>query len=106
MSNQINQTICQIREIAYQPEVLACKHCGQDAPAISKARRTAIDLDLDNPVILAIKVSVHYCGNCGHYFRAQPPFIKPDAIYTNRVVARAVTSVYEDGMAIVDQGLC
>jgi hypothetical protein len=60
----------------------------------------AIDLHLDHPVLLAITVSVHYCSECHHYFRVQPPFLRPDAIYTNRVVRTAVQSVYQDGMAI------
>ncbi len=60
----------------------------------------AIDLNLDHPVLLAITVSVHYCPGCHHYFRVQPPFLRPDAIYTNRVVRTAVQSVYQDGMAM------
>jgi hypothetical protein len=63
------------------------------------ASRTAIDLDLDRPVLLLVTVSVHRCHRCRHFFRAQPPFLRPDAVYTNRVVATAVPSVYADGMA-------
>jgi hypothetical protein len=61
--------------------------------------RTALDLDLDRPVLLSVTVSVHHCRPCRHYFRARPPFLRPDATYTNRVVATAVQSVYADGMA-------
>ncbi len=32
--------------------------------------------------------------------RAQPPFLRRDAIYTARVVTKAVQSVYVDGMAV------
>jgi transposase len=60
----------------------------------------AIDLNLEHPVLLAITVSVHSCQVCHHYFRVQPPFLRPDAIYTNRVVRTAVQSVYQDGMAM------
>jgi hypothetical protein len=63
------------------------------------AARTAIDLDLDRPVLLLVTVSVHHCRPCQHFFRAQPPFLRPDAVYTNRVVATAVQAVYADGMA-------
>jgi hypothetical protein len=63
------------------------------------AVRTAVDLDLDRPVLLLVTVSVHHCRPCRHFFRAQPPFLRPDAVYTNRVVATAVRSVYADGMA-------
>lgn len=68
--------------------------------SFSTATRTAIDLDLDHPVLLAVTVSVHYCPECHHYFRVRPPFLRPDAIYTNRVVRTAVQSVYQDGMAM------
>jgi hypothetical protein len=61
--------------------------------------RIAIDIDLDQPVILAVEVSVHRCGPCGRTFRAQPPFLRPDAIYARRVVQKAVEAVYCDGLA-------
>jgi hypothetical protein len=59
-----------------------------------------VDIDLEQPVLLLVTVSVHHCPRCHHYGRAQPPFLRPDAIYTNRVVRMAVQSVYRDGMAI------
>jgi len=62
--------------------------------------RTAIDVDLDHPVLLLGTVSVHRCQGCGRHFRAQPPFLRPDATYTIRVVEKAVASVVEDGMAM------
>ncbi len=66
--------------------------------------RTAIDIDLDHPVLLGVTVSVHHCAPCRHHFRLQPPFLRPDAIYTNRVVAKAVASVFADGMAATRVG--
>ncbi|MBU0495526.1 MAG: transposase [Chloroflexi bacterium] len=51
-------------------------------------------------MLLYITVSVHYCARCDHYFRAAPPFLSRRAIYTHRVVDKAVRSVYEDGMAM------
>jgi hypothetical protein len=62
--------------------------------------RTAVDLDLDRPVLLRVAVSVHECRACHHYFRAQPGFLRTDATYTRRVVDKAVASVYTDGMAV------
>jgi len=61
--------------------------------------RVAIDIDLDQPVVLAVQVSVHHCCACAHEFRVQPPFLRPDAIYTRRVVQKAVEAVYCDGLA-------
>jgi len=62
--------------------------------------RTAIDVDLDHPVVLLVTVSVHRCQGCGRHFRAQPPFLGPDATYTTRVVEKAAASVVEDGLAM------
>jgi len=61
--------------------------------------RVAVDIDLNQPVMLAVQVSVHRCRPCGREFRAQPPFLRPDAIYTRRVVQKAVEAVYCDGLA-------
>jgi transposase/transposase-like protein len=95
----INQTLCQICEINYRVDTAACDRCGQPAARYTTATRTAIDLDLDHPVLVHLTVGVHNCRNCRHYFRVQPPFMRRDAIYTNRVTAKAVQSVYQDNMA-------
>lgn len=96
----VNQTPCVIRELRYCQPACVCANCRADAPYYSTAMRTAIDLDLERPVLLQVKVSVHYCEHCHHYFRAQPPFLRPDSIYANQVVSKAVCSVLEDGMAM------
>jgi hypothetical protein len=62
--------------------------------------RSAIDIDVDHPVLLLVSVSVHRCRGCSRYFRVQPPFLRPNAVYTERVREKAVLSVYEDEMAI------
>jgi hypothetical protein len=96
----LNHTVCQVREVAYLLPTIPCDRCQQPAARFSTAERVAIDLDLDHPILLLITVSVHCCVPCRHYFRAQPPFLRPDASYTNRVVATAVAAVYQDGMAM------
>jgi hypothetical protein len=82
----IDSTPCQIRELAYLLPTISCDRCGQMAPRYNTITRVALDIDLDHPVLLLITVSVHFCPTCRHYFRAQPPFLRPDASYTNRVV--------------------
>ena len=62
--------------------------------------RLAIDIDLDHPVVLAVEVGVHVGPECSRMFRAQPPFLRPRAIYTQRVVQKAVEAVYHDGLAM------
>ena len=96
----INATSCQIRAVSYLQSSLLCGRCQQPAPRFSTADRVAVDLDLDQPLLLLVTVSVHFCAACRHYFRAQPPFLRPDGVYTNRVIATAVAAVYEDGMAM------
>ena len=89
-----------MREVAYLLPTVPCDRCQQPAGRFSTTERVAIDLDLDRPTLLLIAVSVHFCSTCQHYFRVQPPFLRPDASYTNRVVATAVAAVEQDGMAM------
>lgn len=86
--------------MAYVLPEIPCDRCQHPAPRYSTAERVAIDLDLDQPILLAVTVRVHRCAACQHYFRARPPFLRADAIYTNRVVDKAVQSVHRDGMAM------
>jgi hypothetical protein len=50
-------------------------------------------------VFLLVTVGVHHCRRCQRHFRAQPPFLRPNTVYTERVRQKTVLSVYEDGMA-------
>ena len=103
-SPSINQTPCAVRHLRCVQPTLPCDRCHRPAPRVWDATRTAIDIDLDDPVLLRVTVSVHHCAPCRHHFRLQPPFLRPDAIYTNRVVAKAVASVFDDGMAVTRVG--
>ena len=96
---RINQSSVSVRLVRRVLPRAACDRCGRLAPRVWDASRSAIDIDLDRPVLLQVTVSVHYCAACRHYFRAQPSFLRRDAVYTNRVVAKAVASVFRDGMA-------
>ncbi len=98
-SPSLNYTPCHVRHVVWTLPDAPCDRCGQPARRFSTTTRTAVDLDLDQPVLLLVTVSVHHCTPCRHYFRVQPPFLRPDGIYASRVVATAVASVYEDGMA-------
>ena len=77
-----------------------CPYCGGDAQRVWDTTRAAVDIDLDQPVVLAVEVSVHVCATCSRMFRAQPPFLRPRAIYTQRVVQKAIEAVYHDRMAM------
>jgi hypothetical protein len=59
-----------------------------------------VDIALEQPVVLAVVVSVHVCPVCGRMFRAQPSFLRPRAIYTLRVVQKAVAVHGRDSMAM------
>jgi len=60
----------------------------------------AIDSELEQPVLLAVLVSVHRCRPCRRYVRAQPPFLRAGATDADRVILKAVQSVHQDGMAM------
>jgi hypothetical protein len=97
---RLNQTACSFRHVRWSFAHLPCPHCAQPAPRTDDIGRVAIDLDLDRPVLLQVTVSRHHCAPCRRYFRAQPPFLRPDATYTIRVVGKAVEAVYQDGLAM------
>lgn len=98
-TTSINQTPCILRTVQYSLPVETCDKCGQPAPRYSSAHRTAIDLDMAQPVLLDVQVSIHHCQTCRHYFRAQPPFLRRDGIYTERVIQKSVDAVFKDSMA-------
>jgi hypothetical protein len=79
-SPSVVHTPCQFRQVRWAQPVWTCDRCGGPAPRVWDAARTAIDLDLDAPVLLQITVRVHRCPACRQHFRAQPPFLRPDAI--------------------------
>ena len=57
--SSVNYTPCQIRQVDFLLATIPCDRCGRDADRVDVARRTAIDIDLDRPTLLAVRVSVH-----------------------------------------------
>jgi hypothetical protein len=95
----LNHVPCTVRHLRHSLPFAPCGRCGNKrARRVWEASRSAIDIDVDHPVLLL--VSVHHCAGCSRYFRLQPPCLRPNAVYTERVRRKAVLSVYEDGMAI------
>ncbi len=90
----------QTLKLDYVLTSLPCDRCERPAPRFSIAYRKALDLNLEKAANLQVRVSIHHCATCRHYFRAQPPYLKPYTTYTNRVQDKAISSVNEDGMAI------
>lgn len=99
-SATLNQTPCEIVELQYTLPAAPCDLCHRLQPSWATTGRTAVDLELDHPVLLHVTVSLHYCPDCNHYFRVQPPFLRRRAVYTRRVVEKAVQAVYDDGLAM------
>ena len=95
----VRTNACTIRQVRWSIPSAGCPRCGLAAPRIWDVIRVAIDIDLDQPIVLSIEVSVHRCFPCGRVFRAQPPFLRRHAIYTRRVVQKAVEAVNFDGLA-------
>jgi hypothetical protein len=88
-----------IRQVCWSLPSDACPRCGGSAPRLWDVIRVAVDIDLEQPIVLSVEVSVHACAACGRTFRSQPPFLRPRAIYTKRVVQKAIEAVYCDGLA-------
>jgi transposase len=94
----LNYAPCTVRHVRHSLPYAQCEQCGQPARRVWETSRTAIDINLDHPVLLLVTVSVHRCRTCSRHFRVQPPFLRPNAVYAERVREKAVFSVYEDGM--------
>ncbi|MGQ9556200.1 MAG: hypothetical protein ACUVWR_19030 [Anaerolineae bacterium] len=97
---RLNCTVLTVHQVAYTLPWAKGDRCQVPAERVWEAERVAIEIDLDRPVPLLVRVSVHHCPACDHFFRAQPPFLRPDATYANHVVMKAMQSVRLDGMAM------
>lgn len=80
----------------------ACPRCGTASPRHYGAVRHAIDIGLDRPIVLQIKVGVYRCPRCRKKssFRTPLDFIDPDCTYVRRCRAKLVESVDLDKMPI------
>ena len=80
-----------------------CPKCGCSAGRLRTAQRKLHDLGdpiRGTPRDLRITYSQHRCRKCQHYFNADMlDLALPNAHYTHRVVATAVRTVVEDGLA-------
>jgi Transposase len=95
----VRTKLVSFRRVCWTFPAVTCPRCGGDAQRVWDVTRVAVDIDLDQPIVLAVEVSVHVCAACNRMFRAQPPFLRPRAIYTRRVVQKAVEAVFCDGLA-------
>jgi hypothetical protein len=55
----LNHTPCTIRRLCHSPPYARCEWCGLLARRVWEVSRTAIDVDLEHPVLLLVTVSVH-----------------------------------------------
>jgi hypothetical protein len=81
----------------------ACPRCGTDSPRHDSAVRHAIDLHLDHPVVLQIKVGCYRCPSCKEQrgFRTPLPFLDSRCLFVTRARQKLVEAIELDGMAIL-----
>ncbi len=79
-----------------------CPRCGTESPRHDGAVRHAIDIGLDRPVVLQIKVGVYKCPRCRKRpsFRTPLPFLGARRTYVERCRQKLVESVDQDKMPI------
>jgi hypothetical protein len=64
----IHTTPCAFRQVWWSFPTTECVCCGGLAPRLWDASRVAVDIDLDQPIVLTVVVSVHVCPVCGRMF--------------------------------------
>jgi hypothetical protein len=81
---------------------LRCPECGHKAYRNRRQSRTLRDVGdpvSERPREIVLTVSQHHCTRCDRYFLADTSDLAPPGShYTNRVVAKAVRLVAEDGL--------
>jgi transposase len=86
------------RNYPYRP----CPHCRRSCYRHAVGHRTLHDLGCplrDQPRLLHVTYSRHYCAVCKLHFSADlSNLAPPGSHYTNRVIDRAVHVVVEDGL--------
>jgi hypothetical protein len=86
------------RDYARRP----CPDCGHKAYRNRRQSRMLHDVGdpvSERPREILLVVSQHRCSRCGNYFLADTSDLAPPGShYTNRVVAKAVRLVVEDGL--------
>src|SRR4051812_39128117 len=92
------------KEVIDSPAQTPCPTCNSQKSKLWDTSRSAIDCDTQGLSLLKVVVGVYECMICGKYFRNQPDFMQANALYTNRVVNVAISSVIEDGMPISKVG--
>ena len=80
----------------------ACPRCGTDSPRYAGAVRHAVDLHLDHPVVLQIRVGCYRCPVCvtTPCFRTPLSFLPPRHLFVTRARQKLVEAIELDGMAI------
>ncbi len=88
------------QDIEDAPAKCPCPNCKIDRSRQWIAKRCAIDIDSNGQTLLKINIGVYFCTSCKKYYRFQPNYLKPRALFSNRVMNIAVASIIEDGMPI------
>ena len=79
-----------------------CPRCGTDSPRHDGDVRHAIDLGIDHPIVLQIKVGVYRCPRCRKKpsFRTPLDFLDKHCIYVKRCRQKLVESIDLDKLPI------
>lgn len=103
MSNiKIARLNVQIKLLDASFKSYACPRCGTDSPRYASALRHAVDVHLDHPVLLQIKVGCYRCPVCRTTpcFRTPLDFLGRRHLFVTRARQKLVEAIELDGMAI------
>lgn len=87
-----------VRSLDISRRRASCPKCGRDGKRHSKGVRYVHEVSVfENPLILELTLSKHFCEGCEKHFNVNTSYIAPSgSVYSNRVI-RAAVDVYLNG---------
>lgn len=93
----------EIRKIDRDYRTRPCPICRRTSKRRTHGKHRLWDLGGPRPVLLEVRYSVHFCKRCRKYFSAScSDLAEPLARFTHRVKEKALASVLDDRLPLLD----
>ena len=103
VARNISYTPVNIKVFDFRSKKESCPDCERINSRHKELKRTAIDIDLDEPTAIVVLYNTFLCKNpkCRRkHYQSDNPLVKKGGRYTNRAKEKTIKSVTEDGVTI------